>query len=202
MFDSLQEFPELRKNQRFIGSIQGQYAHYAAVRRQEYADELIAKGFDPDLSKHWADKRIRTPRTNGRWFAQSWSQREAAGIAVNAKWGVDPAAFKKRLGELESSGWFPPGANTIRSSLDHEIGHQLDHLLDLSLDREVILAHKQARARGMKTEVSGYAEHNNQPIGEFIAECWSESCNNPAPRDAARTVAAIVRARYRAKFNP
>lgn len=201
LFEHLQEFPELRKNQRFVGSAQAQFAHYATVRRQEYAAELVKRGFPADVAKQWADNRVRAPKVKGTRFAQSWQQKEAAGIAVNTKWGGSPAAFKQRLVELEAAGWFPPGCNTFRSVVDHEIGHQLDSLLGLRLDNEVILAHKEAIAKGLKTEVSGYAEHNNKPIAEFIAECWSESCNNPAPRDAARVVAEIVRARYRARFN-
>jgi hypothetical protein len=64
----------------------------------------------------------------------------------------------------------------------------------------VILAHKEAIAKGMKTTVSGYAAHKGNPIDEFIAECWSEACNNPSPRDTARRVAEIIRNRYRATY--
>jgi hypothetical protein len=52
----------------------------------------------------------------------------------------------------------------------------------------------------MKTTVSGYAAHKGNPIDEFIAECWSEACNNPSPRDTARRVAEIIRNRYRATY--
>lgn len=202
MFEHLQEFPELRKNQRFIGSAQAQFAHYATVRRLEYAAALVKRGLSPDVAKQWADNKIRAPRVKGSAFAQSWAQKEAAGIATNAKWGGAPTAFKQHLDELVAQGWFPPGCNTFRAVVDHEIGHQLDDLLDLRLDNEIVLAHNEAVKKGMASEVSGYAAAKGNPIAEFIAECWSESCNNPTPRDAARVVAEIIRARYRARFNP
>lgn len=201
LFDHLEEFPGLRKNQRFVGSAQGQFEHYATVRRAKYVDHLVNHGLTRDVAEAVARERVKKPRIKGNRFAQSWKQPEAQGIAVNAKWGATPEALKAKLAELELAGWFPPGCNTFRSIVDHEIGHQLDDLLDLRLDPDVVLAYKEARSKGMRTEVSGYAESNGAPIEEFIAECWSESCNNPAPRDAARSVAAIVRARYRAKFN-
>ncbi len=202
LFEHMQEFPELRKNQRFTGSGQAQNSRYVEVAVRNYTADLVAKGVPSDAAEAWARRRIKKPIIKGNRFAHSWAQPEAQGIAVNAKWGGAPDAFKARLSELEVSGWFPPGCGTIRSVVDHELGHQIDDLLGLSLDADIIKAYKEAITKGMINEVSGYAAHKNNPIAEFIAECWSESRNNPAPRHAARTVAAIARARYRSKFTP
>lgn len=202
LFDSLNEFPALRKNQAFVGSAQAQFARYAEVRRAEYIESLVSRGFDRDIAENWAAVKVKMPKVTGGRIAQSWKQPQAQGVSINGEWGKDPVKLKAKMAEFEASGWFPPGCGTIRAALDHEIGHQLDDLLELRLDNEVVFAYKEARKKGMAAEVSRYAEHNGSPINEFIAECWSESCNNPTPRDAARAIAAIVRARYRSRFNP
>ena len=203
LFDHLQEFPELRKNQQFVGSAQAQFARWAELARRDYADKLMRSlGMSAQTAESMAAARIKAPKVKGTTFAQSWAQPQVRGIAVNAKWGGAPEVWRATLTARVKSQWFPPGCDTFRAVADHEFGHQLDDLLGLHLDNEILGAHKDAVAKGMKSEVSGYAEYKGSPIKEFIAECWAESLNNPAPRPVARTVAAIVRARYRSKFHP
>jgi len=62
---------------------------------------------------------------------------------------------------------------------------------------EVLRVYKEASAKGINEEVSGYAKKN---VKEFIAECSAESLNNPSPRNYAEVVAAIIRQRYSVKF--
>ena len=110
---------------------------------------------------------------------------------------IGGCTFEQSVASDAANGHFPPTNSTIKSVADHEIGHMLDYHLDLHLDIDVIQAYNDAIAKGMKQEVSGYAATS---IQEFIAECWAESCNNPAPRAFAQKIANIVRARYKAKY--
>lgn len=199
LFDHLQEFPLLRENQKFVGTAQGQFARYTQVARERYVEKLVQRGIPRHLAVEMSARTIKKPKVNGTTYAQSWSQDDAKGVAVNAKWGKDPKAFQAALAKDVAQGFHPLGCDSIRSVVDHELAHQLDDLLNLHIDPEVIAAYKAVRLKGIKTEVSGYADKN---IKEFIAECWAEFCNNPEPRDAARNVAAIVRARYRSRFDP
>lgn len=197
LFDHLEEFPELRVNQKFVGTGQAQFGRWLEIARQKYADTLVQRGYSQDDAAYWAEKRVKPKKMDGSTYAQSWAQEDVAGVAVNSKFGRDVVAFEQALVRDVDQEWHPVGCNTIRSVVDHEFGHQLDTLLGLSVDSEAIDAYNLAKLRGMKGSVSGYANKN---IGEFIAECWAEACNNPQPREFASTVARVIRARYRSRF--
>ena len=206
LFDHLQEFPELRKNQHFVGTCQAQMAAWreaAIARRVESARALYPGRSDDDL-RALAEIGIKTPKIKGSTWAHSTPDKDVGGIAVNKKWGGDPVRFNAALRDNVLSKYHPVGCDTVRSVVDHELGHQLDSLLGLHLDAEIQQAYKEALGKGIKdafqgitNEVSGYAGKN---IKEFVAECWAESLNNPTPRNFAARVAAIVRRRYFAKF--
>lgn len=199
LFDHLAEFPELRGNQRFTGTAQAQNKRWYDLARKRMVDELIGKGVVPSTAERWADLRLKKPKISGNVWAHSWDQRDVSGVAINEKWGKDIIAFRASLDEGVRTGFHPPGCNTIKSIVDHELGHQLDSLLAISADAELKMIYNELISRnGVKDAVSTYATKN---IKEFIAEAWAESCNNPQPRDAARSVAAIIRARYRSRFS-
>lgn len=126
----------------------------------------------------------------------SWIDPNVSGVAVNKTWRKDAEAFKAVLTQNVTTQYHPIGCDTIRSTVDHELGHQLDGLLGLSADADVISAYNQAVRTDIKSEVSTCA---GESIGEFIAECWAESLNNPTPRAFAKKISSIVRERYGAK---
>lgn len=199
LFDHLRDFPELRKNQLFVGSAQAQFSRWAELAKQEYVDQLVSLGYQRDLATKLADAKIKAPRVPGNRYAQSWAQPKVKGISINAKWGKDPEAFTSALVKDVAARWHPVGCDTIRAIVDHEFGHQLDDLLGLATDPEVIAAYNEAKLKDIIKEVSEYA---GKDIGEFIAECWSEFCCNPQPRAFARLIGGIVKERYRSKFDP
>lgn len=199
LFDHLQEFPELRGNQKFTGTCQGQFARWREIRieRQIQVLRLANPQLPPDFNfRPHVERAVKLPKVTEK-YAHSWTDADVSGVAVNKKYGADVDLFKSALKRDVVAKWHPVGADTIRSVVDHELGHQLDTLLGLHIDSEVIQAYKSVKLQGIQNEVSGYADKN---IKEFIAECWAEACNNPAPRTYARTVAEIVRARYQSKF--
>lgn len=206
LFDHLQEFPELRKNQRFVGTCQAQMAAWreaVIAKRVEKARAIYPGRSEEDL-RTISGYGLKTPKIDGSTWAHSTPDEHVGGIAVNKKWGADPEAFHDALKRNVATKYHPVGCDTVRSVVDHELGHQLDNLLGLHLDPEIKQAYKEALGEGIKdefrqikNEVSSYAGKN---IFEFTAECWSESLNNPSPRRFAARVAAIVRERYFAKF--
>ncbi len=197
LFDHLQEFPALRQNQKFVGTGQAQFKRYYDIQVERAVQKAVEKGADEELARKWAKRAVKKPKVSSRSYAHSWSQPDVAGITVNKVWGKDPAVFKEQLEHDVAARFHPPGCNSIRSVVDHELAHQLDDLLKLDKDPEVQTLFKQARQSGMEKEVSRYANTN---IKEFIAECWGEFLNNPSPRTYARRIAAIVRSRYRRQF--
>lgn len=199
LFDHLKEFPALRPAQKFVGTCQAQFARWREIEIDRLATRLRAgspSATDADC-RALAARLIKPKKVSGNTWAHSWAQDDVSGIAVNSKWGSDLAAFEAALVRNERSLYHPVGCSTVRSVVDHELGHQLDDLLDLHVDAEVVAAYNEAKKAGMTQEVSEYAGKN---IKEFIAECWAESLNNPAPRDFARRIAEIVRRRYAARY--
>lgn len=200
LFDHLQQFPALRKNQLFVGTAQAQLGLWreAALARDMEVLRRWRPGVDEALLRALAEKRIKPKRLGPDTLAHSMSAPGVSGIAVNRKFGADLVTFERVLASSMKSGFHPPGCDTLRSVVDHELGHQLDTLLALRKDAEVLALHEEAKKAGMAASVSRYAEKN---IAEFIAECWAEALNNPEPRAFATRLAAIIRARYAAKFN-
>jgi SPP1 gp7 family putative phage head morphogenesis protein len=201
LFDHLQEFPELRKNQKFVGTGQAQFAAWRddAVDKRVERLRPLYPGADEQTLRENAERGVKKLRMKPGTWAHSWAQPDFSGIAVNRKFGADVDTFKLQLARNVETGYHPPGGDTIRSVVDHELGHQLDNLLGLSKDAEIQQLYLDALKAGIKTQLSAYAGKNRQ---EFIAEAWSEALNNPQPRAVATRIAEIIRARYAAKFPP
>lgn len=198
LFDHLQEFPALRARQKFVGSCQAQFSRWREIEIDRFIQRLRAANPHIDPAHDWrplAEKYVKPKKVGGAVWAHSWSQPDVSGIAVNKKWGGAVAEFKASLKRNVETNWHPPGCDTVRSVVDHELGHQLDDLLRLSVDAEVLAVYNEAKGKGIAREVSGYAAKN---IAEFIAEAWAESLNAASPRTVAVRIADIVRARYRA----
>lgn len=199
LFRHLQEFPELRANQRFTGTAQAQMALWREKTIQANLDRLRTSRPDLDeaMLRARLEQQVKARKIDSRVWAHSTRDPTVSGVAVNKKWGADVDGWKRSLAANVQARFHPPGCDTIRSVIDHELGHQLDSLLSLAQDAEVKAAFNEARSHGMQLQVSKYAGTN---IQEFIAEAWAESLNNQAPRTYAARIAAIVRDRYAAKF--
>lgn len=201
LFNSVKEFPELRKNQLFTGSCQAQYKRWHERATADYISKALLLGYSEDSAAYWAKQKVKKPIVSERW-AHSSQRDYVSGIAMNEKYGATAkgvADLHDGLKRSMASGYHPPGSDTIKFIVDHELGHQLDDLLLLHRDREVIDLYKSLQAQGkVEREVSGYAREN---IREFIAEAWAEFRNNSAPRAVANAIGRIVEARYAARYN-
>jgi hypothetical protein len=191
----MQKFPELRKNMEFVGSAQEQARRYTEQERKKRFEDFVKQGISADKAEIWAKKRVKTLKVDANTYAQSISDKPAAGISINEKFGKNPAALLKQLQKEVEAKFHPDGCDTIRSIADHEFGHQLDKLLDLRYDSSVNKIRKSIGV--MRLDVSSYA---SEDVGEFVAECWAEYLNNPAPRPIAKSIGNLIRSRYRAKF--
>lgn len=200
LFEHIRDFPELRKNQKFIGTAQAQTrrAYDLAVDRMFQQLRAINPPTITDQQlMAYVQKRVKRLKTSGNTYAQSWQQRDAGGVAVNEKWGKDITKLNASLQNDVAKQHHPEGTASIKATMDHEFGHQLDDLLSLNKDPDVIKEWTALHGR-MKNEVSQYAAKN---ISEFIAEAWAEYRNNPSPRPVAAKIGGILLNRYQAFVN-
>jgi len=222
----LEAFPELRKAQQFVGSMQS---------RAKLRHELKLNEFKKQLESHpsrndpgWMErqlKRVKKEKAMANAYAYSASGYKPDtqghyGVAFNEKYSSkDLKALQDHLDADMKNKFHPEYSNTAKFIFDHEYGHQLDHLLGLRNHPEVISLRKSlldedaVKTAGMslkekyehhkehgtpiRNAVSKYAEQN---MAEFIAEAWGEAQNHPNPRPTAKRLAEIVHSEYAKKF--
>lgn len=211
--DSFDRFPELKQNFGFVGEAHERNTMLKPNARQYYLDELIKRNpsFSVTQLEPYADKKVRSliksVQVGKNTYAQSWSPSTAPfsafrGVSVNKLWGKDSAAFIESLVDNVNIKFHPVGCDTIRSVLDHEIGHQLDDLLGIR-NMDEIQSLFNSRSHDELTDVlSKYSwkNDNKNKYSEMIAEAWSEYCNNPQPREIAKTIGETIEAEYSKKF--
>lgn len=207
--DTFRRFPELKENFGFVGECHERNKALKPVAKNSYLDELIKN--NPSLPKEqlepFAEKKVRALMRNvsvgKNTYAQSWSPSrpdfvQFRGVTVNKEWGKSSSTFLEALQNDVSKKWHPEGCSSIRSVLDHEVGHQLDSLLGISNLSE-IKSLFDSRSQAQITEgLSTYAWNNQNAnkYGEMIAEAWAEYCNNPEPREIAKTVGSRIILEY------
>jgi SPP1 gp7 family putative phage head morphogenesis protein len=201
LHDHVERFPDLKGSFSFVGSGQSlnrlkyeaSYQHNRNLLRERYPDE------SQDFIDKYAKKYTKRSKMTGEWAFASPKQIQERfngldGIAFNEKHGSPGGLEDLKAGLKRSmeSGFHPPGTDTVKSIMDHEIAHQIDYKIGLRKDPE-IKALWQAW-NGDKSELSGYARTN---IAEFIAEGWAEYVNSPAPRDLAKAIGGIIEKRFK-----
>ena len=207
--DTFRRFPELTEHCGFVGEWGERNKALKPVAKNSYLDELIKN--NPSLPKEqlepFAEKKVRALMRNvsvgKNTYAQSWSPSrpdfvQFRGVTVNKEWGKSSSTFLEALQNDVSKKWHPEGCSSIRSVLDHEVGHQLDSLLGISNLPE-IKSLFDSRSQAQITEgLSTYAWNNQNAnkYGEMIAEAWAEYCNNPEPREIAKTVGSRIILEY------
>lgn len=208
--DHFAEFPALRSYARlFVGTNAGYVKRYVARKSQEVAQALLAKNpaaTADDIARHvkWY---VRKPRMSTKAWAYAWratgSDAERA-VTFNEKFSTDLKASRESLARCVATGFHPPGCDTHRSVMDHELGHQLDYMLDLCKHPEIArmyseTLHAGVRNHGVIPEDKAVSKYGRTNVAEFIAECWAEARNAREPRPTARRVAEIVRSEYAKK---
>ena len=201
LFETIKEFPELRVNQQFTGSLQKQLEIYLDAEVEKEKARLIASGYGERDAAIRARQSIQLPEIPN-YFAASVSIDGVKGISFNE---IYEHEYLDVIQENAESGYWAKGSDSIKYTADHELAHQLDDLLEIHKNKAVIdLFEKLKNDNLLKTEVSGYVDANKDKprtnIREFIAECWAEYRNTQEPREAASIVGAIIEERYADRY--
>lgn len=170
---AIEDFPVLRKNMIFTGTIQ---EHYLFASKQGYK-----------------------PKRVGKSYAASILNAGIMGISVNRQW-VNSGKFYDSLRRDVALKYHPVGCDTIKSIIDHEMTHQLTDLLQLDKDPRILYIWNSYGDKSLITkELSQYAwkNDNENPIREFISEAFSEYRNNSECRPLARQIGEIIMDSYR-----
>lgn len=89
-------------------------------------------------------------------------------------------------------GFHPPGTDTEKGVIDHEMAHVLDIWYGLSNNRKINAIWDKHFTKEIKSGLSEYALENER---EFIAEAWSEYKNSPNPRPISVEVGQAIEER-------
>jgi SPP1 gp7 family putative phage head morphogenesis protein len=89
-------------------------------------------------------------------------------------------------------GFHPPGTDTEKGVIDHEMAHVLDFWYGLSNNRKINAIWDKHFTKEIKSGLSEYALENER---EFIAEAWSEYKNSPNPRPISVEVGQAIEER-------
>ena len=219
IFDVVEEFPAMKGKMSFIGSGQVHANILNKARRDYFTDAYKKLGYrDAQLEAVVKkDRRARNKKFNKNYYAMAQPVQSnpvfkkfyegTDGIVVGEQWGSknNIQKFKDALARDQATGFHPVGADTIRSTIDHEMGHQLDYLLDLSKNQKIKDIRKKAARASMQNsakeniaeQLSGYANKN---MAEFIAEAYAEYKNNPKPRPIAQELGDTIIEIYKTKF--
>lgn len=211
--DSFERFPELKKNFGFVGEAHERNRMLKPAVKQYYMDRYAQGTTHISLEQlePYADKAtksfMRSIQVGRDVPAVSYSPDEPnflgfRGVSVNRYWGKDSTEFVKVLQENVQSKYHPTGCDTIRSILDHEIGHQLDNILEINKISEVQELFDSRTKRELTDSISAYTWNNNNSnkYREMVAEAWAEYCNNPHPREIAKTIGETIETEYAKKF--
>jgi SPP1 gp7 family putative phage head morphogenesis protein len=206
VYDALREFPELKEDLRFIGTVQARNKRAQQLLEDHFYRISRSIGFSEERSRHLAQGQarsyIRKEFAAGVSYAQSLPKGmkldmldSIAGITVNGKGSTNFVESLKREVALK---FHPKGCDTIKSLVDHELGHQLDEFLKISGDEAIKKLYEGTTHSGITDGLSEYAWNNGsrKPIREFVAEGWAEYKNNPRPRPLAREIGEFILRRY------
>jgi hypothetical protein len=207
--DHFGEFPALKRAapKWFFGTTAGYVKKIHNDRIELVKKALLTR--IPDASPEMVDRHVkmyagRKPKAPTKSWALAWNGQATGGraVTVNQSFCSDPAEARTVMKRNVDVGFHPPGCDTYKSVMDHEMGHQLDYLLDLRKHPEVQSMYSEAlRARASHTipEDKAVSKYGIKNPAEFIAELWAESKNAPNPRPLAQRMASIVRSEYAKK---
>ena len=221
LFDSFNKFPELKKKFGFVGEVHERNSSIKKALIEDYVNKMTIKY--PNYSKEdiewnakrWATKDVKPLAVKKNVIAVSFSPqgnifRDFQGVTLNRDLAKSAYYLTLLSKDCVEAKFHPIGCSTIRSHLDHEIGHQLDNLLGLRdmleiqelFESRVVIKNGVEDFSRITEELSMYAwkNDNKNRYSEFIAEAWSEYCNNPNPREIAQKVGEIIEREYKNKF--
>ena len=199
-------FPELETFD-FVGSSQkhSNSRAYTLAKRAFYNNPEYHRRNHPGLSDEEVIEAMKKSAPKWRFENRVWAISSDGygyvGISLN-KNSFTPKTIEETYDSLVrgvKDRFHPIGCDTVKSIIDHEMGHKIDTLLEASQDEKIKIVYQTGqRLKKITEQLSEYAKTN---IAEFIAEAWSEYCNNPEPRPLAKFVGERLIELRKEKFN-
>jgi hypothetical protein len=204
--DTISEFPELKKNLNFVGSMQARNKLIEKAWTEYYEQDLRANspGLNDREVKYHAKLKTTLEMKKTAYkipdnaaagsVAETGLLKPFSGIIQNANFGGDSNQYISALKYDVGIKKHPVGCDTIKSVVDHEFGHQLNNLLKISENNDIRKLYSGKTHDELTNGLSRYSwdNPNPEPINEFIAEGWAEYRNNPNPRPIAKKIGKTI----------
>nr|DAJ38793.1 MAG TPA: minor capsid protein [Caudoviricetes sp.] len=208
LYEMKNKFPEILETIHFVGSSQSRNK----LIEQDVLDYLFSQNYSQIEINAFLTKLREEISIGKTEFAVSMTvpkdlKKEVvyrlidkySGITMNAKYFKDydkVIEISRQQVETKNS---PIGCDTVKATFDHEFGHKIDHFLGLRKNSEIRkMCLKNLQEDG--ENLSMYSVYNKDIqtcFKETIAESWSEYCNNPKPREIAKTIGELIESEYR-----
>lgn len=206
LYEARKNYPDITKEIKYVGSCQDRNKRIRAAAIEYYKGQFIEAGIDKDTAQKLAE--IRGKKIIGDVksdvMAASVSKEtlnaiidddlrekleEFKGITMNKNYFNN---YKKVIeeGKLQvEANWHPKECYNVKATFDHEFAHQIDSFLNVSGDENVVNLFNGTTEEDIGNGLSRYASTN---IKEFIAEGWSEYCNNKEPREISTKIGEVI----------
>jgi len=196
------KYPELRNVVGFIGS---------ASARVDLVTEILANEYRKLNPNALSEAILKAARRDARRYVGigpntyayshgAYHQYGLDGIAVNSSSRFKGNSVLAFLKNDSNKKFHPLFCDTYKSVIDHEFGHRIDALLEIRELDAVKRYYAKIAKNGADYVTENLSKYGYKPIGEFIAECWSEYINSPTPREIARTVGDMITKKYNEKY--
>jgi len=208
LYDMKEKFPEILETIHFVGSSQSRNR----LIEQDVLDYLFSQNYSQIEINAFLTKLREEIGIGKTEFAVSMTvpkelKKEVvyrvidkySGITMNAKYFKDydkVIEISRQQVETKNS---PIGCDTVKATFDHEFGHKIDYFLGLRKNSEIRkMCLKNLQEDGENLSLySVYNKDIQTCFNETIAESWSEYCNNPKPREIAKTIGELIESEYR-----
>lgn len=208
LYDMKEKFPEILETIHFVGSSQSRNK----LIEQDVLDYLFSQNYSQIKINAFLTKLREEIGIGKTEFAVSMTvpkelKKEVvyrvidkySGITMNAKYFKDydkVIEISRQQVETKNS---PIGCDTVKATFDHEFGHKIDYFLGLRKNSEIRkMCLKNLQEDGENLSLySVYNKDIQTCFNETIAESWSEYCNNPKPREIAKTIGELIESEYR-----
>lgn len=206
LYEAKRDFPEVADKIKFVGTAQSRNKLIREATRDYVYKSYIEDGYPSELAEIYAERRSKNivGNINSRVAAVSIDEssiaglekglqeelRKYLGITVNKNnFKSYDRLIEQGLREVDIK-WSPEGCYNIKSIFDHEFGHQLDDYLKAGDSKVIQKLFDERTKEEITNGLSTYAwkNKNKDKYSEFIAEGWSEYCNNDNPREIAKTI--------------
>lgn len=203
VFRILKEFPALRREIHYFGTLQGfiskKDALFAFMNPNSDAE---VRGIIKELTDQTAQETKYSFDNGGiaLAFFASVGDYSFSGIILDES-DFDEKDILQSLEYSVSCGYSPKGCGTVKAVVEHEIGHLLDYWLGISNQPELDTLLRRLGPAYVEKNLSSYASNGGRiNYAETVAEGFSEFRNSKAPRRIASFIGELINKRYQLKL--